>query len=300
MFEGSPTRAAPRTVLDVVSPLLGVAAVWLVVAIAPLSACGGPTAQSPSAAPIDELPAATTTAARSASTSDDAALDRGAAYLAGTFDKIDAVSLAIIDYVGRRFGLEQLATARSEAERRYPNEVMADDLALQRLVIGGSPPPTDLSAASPTTRLLATALHCDRRLPGQDYPDQLRSALQQGGFEATHAALALGWLRELGCSGPELSELSDEADRALRSGFDGGSEVVDLRVEQAAFREYLTSQPIDDAAWIDALRAAQRPDGGWGQNGPSSESSWHTTVLAMWDLAAATTRSEPIAMIASA
>ena len=49
--------------------------------------------------------------------------------------------------------------------------------------------------------------------------------------------------------------------------------------------EYVGAADRIQSAWVDAILAAQHPDGGWGER-PPDPSNDHTTALALWVLLA--------------
>jgi len=226
----------------------------------------------------------------------------GAEALASSLDRIDAASLALVDYVGRRYALSQLSGARVLAEQTIDGPAPSPDVALLRaLVVPDSPPPT--LAGTPESTIgdaLSLALHCVQRPVGDDYPTRLRGLASDNGYGLTHAALALGWMRDLGCETAERNELLDEfadamvvqLDQAARSGT-----VTDLTLELSGFLAYVEGAARFPVGWDDLVLAAQRADGGWGQDGPATETSWHTTLLALWTVAAVAGRGEPVPML---
>jgi len=208
--------------------------------------------------------------------------------MAAQYDRIDAASLTIVDFVGRRYGIAGLAGAGDAARTRFARpDITADERALARLVDPNAALLAPIGTPEArTTDALASAVHCDRQPLPPTYLTDLAALASGGGYDATHAALAVGWLEELGCASAASDELRQRLVSSIEAEWRAGDGLVDLRAEQSAFAIYLGGTLTIDAAWSQAILDNQRPDGGWGQNGPSSESSWHTTILAMWSLAA--------------
>ena len=235
------------------------------------------TATASTATTVDApAPTATATAADV-----DRAVAAGAASVAPQLGSIDVASASLFDYLYRNWGVEGLSGARPQAEQRAAAGGLVDDEALlERLVLADAPPPGIPTDTEPTTAALADALHCDRRpVDG----DRLAALAAGGGYDTTHAALALGWMQELGCPVPAdlrgrvvdrmADELADAADEP----------VTDLAAEQSAMLVYLGAGDRVPAGWAGRLLEAQRPDGGWSEGGRPS--FWHMTLLAMWTLA---------------
>jgi hypothetical protein len=133
--------------------------------------------------------------------------------------------------------------------------------------------------------LTARALHC-RDIPLDDhYWQALSTAIDAGGYDLTHAAMALHWSYKEGCIdatafgdttqhlGPKLTQVVDQAGCATDEGIEA---IVAL---------YLIDRgDLVATDWVNTIRAAQRPDGGWAAS-PSNSVSWdHTTTLGLWAL----------------
>ena len=249
----------------------------------PDTSASNPAATSTSGVPTD---AATTTTGGRATPQE--ALRDGARYVESQFEYIDSASLMIIDYVGRRYGITELSgAAQAAATRSARSDLTPDERSLARLVQPrATMSPLIGTAESRTTDALAIALHCDQIPPPATYLEDLASLAADGGFAATHAALAVGWLNELGCSSAASRALQTTLVISIEAAFHASVGVIDLRAEQSAFALYLGGTSTRSIEWEQSIRSTQHSDGSWGQDGPGSQSSWHTTILAMWALAA--------------
>lgn len=264
-----------------------------------LVGCGRDAAEVAPTTSADEATAPTAPSVDSAAVR--TAIDRGVSFVVPTLASIDAASLSMFDYLYRNWGISELSVARPLALSRIASGDSGDDeLHLARLVDPKSPPPEDLRSAERTTLLLAAALHCDRSPPTRSTLTDLRELASAGGYDTTHAALAVGWMAELGCDAPD-----DVRSRVLSSmagelaSVDRRELVSDLAVEQSALLVYLGAPELLPAGWNELVLGAQRPDGGWGEDGRPS--NWHTTLLALWTLAGTTLSAtgEPIVIAAS-
>lgn len=145
---------------------------------------------------------------------------------------------------------------------------------------------------STVDRMLAVALHCDHLGVPESWLRTLRSAGDRGGYALTHAALAIGWTLENGCltpadAGPLRSRLLGQLEELI----DRRSELAarnprasDIWIEALALFGYLGAKTRVRPEWLEALRALQRPDGGWPEHPQAENSSPHTTAFALWAL----------------
>lgn len=211
---------------------------------------------------------------------------------------VDAGSLMVFDYLHRNWAVVELSDAASLAVTRLnaPNR-SADDALLDRLVDPAARLPTvaEIEASGlPTTRVLAAALHCDRRPLSAAQDEALASLTDGGGYNTTHAALAVQWMAELGCSadGSLRSEIVDKIAAELTS----ATAVTDLALEQSSVLWYLGA--IDEVPddWRARVIAAQRADGSW----VDGENTWHTTLLAVWTLLALDSPGKGVPMVRAA
>jgi len=212
------------------------------------------------------------------------AIVAGAALVAEQLLNIDAASLTIGDYVFRNWGIAALSGARSAATGRMTEPSLSDDERLLARLVDPTAEFLDptVEGAEPTTAVLAAALHCDQRPWDEAAFAAARSIAEQGGYGATHAALAAGWLRELACSPAETERFRVELVDEIAAELARATDVTDLSVEQSCVLFYLGAGERVASGWGDRVRAVQRADGGWGP----TASNWHMTLLAVWTLSA--------------
>lgn len=243
------------------------------------------------------------------------ARDRGADYLAARFDEIDPLHLSGIDYLHRRWGIDALAGAgaagraglarllgddgdpSSDGDGGGENRVNGDPAeirTLRRYIEPGYVDAPDRDALPESTALIASGLYCDQRPLSDDDLAWWDTLTERGGYDATHVLLAWFTAVEVGCSRPELTAAGERAaDRVvadLNERTAGGlspGDVDDLLIEQAAFLERVGRAGAIDPALIDAVIAAQLPDGGWPRVAGERSSDWHATALAVWLLSSA-------------
>jgi hypothetical protein len=290
---GSPQRVDPLIDPGTHGLVRRVAVTAMVVAALVASGCASgddpPRASPEPGASTTTEPVVTTTMSPGVTTDGptDPVIDAGVAAMQRQFPTMDAVSLTIVDYVFRNWGIAGLSGARPAAEAKMAGPDLADDeLVLARLIDGSAPPPAGLEdLREPTTALLATALHCDQSPVPPGFFEAAAGLTAEGGYGATHAGLAVGWMAELGCTSDELAAATTEVTEQIASEFEAGLEagagVTDLAVEQSALLFYLGAGDRVPPSWGDDVRAAQNPDGSWGQG-----VTWHMTMLAIWTLAA--------------
>jgi len=99
----------------------------------------------------------------------------------------------------------------------------------------------------------------------------------------------------VGCELGVVDDAIDEAAAITEAEFEQRylgvpkpADIDDLGLEQAVFIEYAGRQRVMTAEWVEAVLAAQRPDGGWALSptggGTFEDSHWHPTALALWAL----------------
>lgn len=253
-----------------------------------------------------------------------AARDRGADYLAGRFDEIDPLHLSGLGYIHRRWGVADLENAAAAGRERLdalldsgggslgggsgtaggasdsvgvsvdPTEI----LALRRFVTPEYREAPKGDGLSEVAVLITDALYCDVVPVTNEDLARWDALTERGGYEATHVVMAWFVAGDVGCDDSGIAEAGQRAaDRVaaeftarLAAGVDA-ADVDDLMIEQAAFLERVGRGDILTPAFIEALVAAQLPDGGWPRNVGDTTSDWHATALAVWALSAATTPS---------
>jgi hypothetical protein len=108
----------------------------------------------------------------------------------------------------------------------------------------------------------------------------------QGGYETTHALLALIWAIDNDCdlpAGYDPALLADViADVYAIADANGSTVLDDLRVEAMAFLAAAGRHDLIEAAWVDQVLDAQLPNGGWPGNPADTVASDHTTGLSLW------------------
>lgn len=201
---------------------------------------------------------------------------------------------ALLDYLQRRFGLDE----KYCIENAFPRAVWPDyDLEMAalfgRLTDSGFRVEKRLLSKDPNdlNYLLAGSLYCDQHPVDAAFIQQLLDlyeadcARSAPGYIATHVILACQWLRELGCDRP-FPQLE-----AAWPGFADLLEIIinrehaetDLAFEAIMLLYYIgEGQRVWDA-WVDTVRALQRPTGAWGYR-PEHADHGHPTVLALWVL----------------
>jgi hypothetical protein len=240
------------------------------------------------------------------------AIDRGADYLADNLEEIEWGNLAAADLLHRRWDLSPLEDARTRAlDLASAGEAGAEWPALGRMFDPDHPRSDTAADASDPVTFLAAALHCDQVPFGPDAAEQLRALIGAGGYGATHAGIAIGWLRDRSCDVPDLEALRAEAAEQISSELrayqdqartlsqssevdldatPGAAWATDLALEQSAVLAiYLDAADLVDPSWVRTVTAAQRPDGGWADIDRDAERShWHPTLVAVMTLAALT------------
>lgn len=199
-------------------------------------------------------------------------------------------------HLGRRFGLElALGDGSTLGATGWEGQAEPPTLAPFRRLFRPTARASleDVEALeSPVDRMLGAALHCDHLGLPDGWRGILEDATEVGGYATTHAALALAWSLENGCmhwvDATSLRHRQVEALVALLAAGDelaaSDPDAADIWVEALALLYYLDSRERIASAWLDALLALQRPDGGWPEHPGEPTSSPHTTAFALWVL----------------
>lgn len=222
-------------------------------------------------------------------------INQGLVFLADTSYVLDFGSYAIMTYLNRLSAL-QLAFDFESAMRRVNRTYEGKELEYKyfnRLVAESEIGPTWEEVNQLDSRVDSTtlqALWSDQLKPSKKrYYAWLMELSKEGGFELTHALLAIKWLEETGYSDPkndkEFASLKRQVVAELKSkiltnvGFWG-----DVEIEAVAFLLYIGEYEAVKAEWIQQILAAQRPDGGWAVDRERELSVAHPTSLAVWAL----------------
>ena len=216
------------------------------------------------------------------------AIDRGTAFAAAHLDEVDPISLTYYDYLWRNWKAPGLDAARPAAQAgELPDD---PQFSLFARLIDLSAPLEERPAGDAVSDLeydvMARALHCDQKPLPDDWAQTVRTAVagDAGPVVLTHAAYAVGWVRELGCPVAGIEELAQELVGSLVNQQDGAISVDDDGVQIGVGLVYLGRPDLITEAWLGLLLDAQLEDGGWPAQTGSQESSWHTTGLALWTL----------------
>jgi len=269
--------------------------------VAAVAACGDGASTPPTTA----APTPTTATTESTSTSRAAAhdigtvLERGAAFVAPQLGSIDLASGSLFAYLYRKWAVAGLAGAEAAVQQRLASgQIDPEERLLLRLADRTALPVPVPPDTEPTTAVIAPALQCDRRPLDADDLGRLRALAAGGGYSTTHAALAIGFMGELGCEVPTdtretvLTGMAAELSATAAS----PDPPTDLAAEQSAMLHYLGAPERIPDGWNARLLDAQRDDGGWGP--PKTPSTWHMTLLAMWTLAASSGPGAPVGVLA--
>lgn len=220
-----------------------------------------------------------------------AAIERGLLYLRR--DHSDLSAAIVLDYLQRKYTLpSDLAFARLDtASATDPRLRVWGRLVSQDQLCD----PTALGAWGDQLSIddvVMRALYCDRFQLPADYGKALQRFVGRGGYELTHAALALRLLHDNGCTlaSGDVPSLSKQIQARMvmllsRTSPDPRFEELDVRYEALAFLQDFLSERDLPKSEFDRLLAEQQPDGGWRPQG-DQPSRPHPTVLALWALLA--------------
>lgn len=209
-------------------------------------------------------------------------------YLDRTASDVSPLQWLVVDYLQRKFNLDSKFSAAQRNIQSPATEPDATDFQVYQRIIKPdklleSLPITDLT---PMRRMMISAAHCDYIPLPKDFEKLLTDNMKAGGYNLTHVAFSLQFMKDNGCSLPleqdqqlrekvatRLSELAARADIS-----------EDLRYEAIAFLLHMDRRDLVQIQWINQTANAQYSDGGWLTLPQDTKSSDHTTVVALWVL----------------
>lgn len=212
----------------------------------------------------------------------DEAIAAAVAYLNARGEKLQPVAVPILGNLQRQYKIpvdiaaaEQKVLSGSEERRRVFQRHMRGGVTASR---------DDIMKLRGIDHITAAALYCDLYGLPKYFFRAVHSMANRGGYDLTHAMLALVIVRNQRCSYDRevfRRELTAEIHQ-LRTLLAENPVDSDLGIE-AVLMLHLSRKSPDMAGepshvnpvWIERIIAAQSPDGSWYQND-------HTTVLALW------------------
>lgn len=212
-------------------------------------------------------------------------IDRRASAL--SLEQLNA--LAVIDYVSRRWRLEELQGARPLASS-VPAVLDRHNPEVGFWRAGVLPSPSVSSTLGQLGTLESRFLYCDLIPLTTTVAGEVADGLQTP-YGATHLLWWLSWADELDCQLPQGVDRTKVvqqivADFRVARTRPDNAPVNDLSIEQATIlaAEGEGSRVPDD--WTAKLVAAQLRNGAWAHNLPGSTpgQDWHSTMLAVWYL----------------
>lgn len=215
----------------------------------------------------------------------DTALARSVAWSSAHLDAADPYTLVVFDFVHRRYAIAEFAGARELAQLGVAaaDPAAEPELRLIRTDVRVLAAQLAEPDAHPSSLLVRGALACDEPGTPDDFEAWLEAAIVAGGYDLTHAAVAIGIEADLGCAPTGGAALRARIVDALATQAAADTRVDDVAIERLAMLEYLGARERIAAARIAALLAAQRDDGSF----PAADTAaaLHATALATWVLA---------------
>ncbi len=195
----------------------------------------------------------------------------------------------ILDFLGRRFGVEELRVFTSRAVARLLEEGGQRSLYVRMVIPAAdlpqsvksvqSPGPTE---ADPVTYYPLAALHCDRFPLPEDFLEGLAEEAEAGGYRTTHSALALLFGYEQGCIDRETTRhLYMRHVEKIQEFLDTAEYAGDLYAESVALLEFMSETPVG-RGYLDRLEAVQEADGSIPFAPGELSGRTHSTALALW------------------
>lgn len=227
-----------------------------------------------------------------------AAAERGALVLLVLREQIDPASLSIPAYLERRYGLTALARTLAEARRLVAADLHRGNTSMTDGLVdpaAARPTATQLAGSPVYERLIVATLYCTAR-EAEALIRRVDAVAARGGYNLTHAAIAFELARQRGCL-PSTSAPATRRRliRALTRAASDLATVDDLAIERIAMLALLGA-PLPGAA-VRAIADAQQTDGRW-VDPQGRVPAWHPTMLAVWVMAAASSRGHAVDFVA--
>lgn len=193
-------------------------------------------------------------------------------------------TLMFVDYISRNWEVDAIGNmAREIAEQREPWGL---SLLLWRLIDPEFPAGQTFPQPAGTQELLSAALYCDLHPLTPQFNFVIDEFVNEGGYMASHAGIALQWVSENDCEYPALQEKVDYVKSVLLHQIESAATIDDLALETAAVLIYLDGTDQISEAFIRRVKTAQNDDGGWATYTPGDASNWHPTIFGLWILLA--------------
>lgn len=128
------------------------------------------------------------------------------------------------------------------------------------------------------------ALYCSQTPIDTNYLSILRQQAAIGNYSATHALLALIFLKKQGCLSPQILRSTNQLVlKKCKEQLLPPNDWTDLSVEVIALLQYYQPSKLYRKHLL-ALLNSQNSDGGWAMRPDTEASHTHTTILAVWAL----------------
>lgn len=214
----------------------------------------------------------------------DQAIERGRENLEQKELRVLPMVVPTLDHLVKEYGLKlEMAALRKKVLLDARHERRPFLRSIDPTVVASE---AELKRLTGIDRITSAALYCDLyRLPSTFFSD-LRKMAVSGGYNLTHATLALFMLKSKNCAADEAtfrSEVDFQVKRLshmlkrIRADTDLGIEAIVMLYMTRQAPHLRDTPPAVEPRWIVQILDAQDADGSWDQND-------HTTVLAIWAL----------------
>ena len=210
-------------------------------------------------------------------------------YLTHNISQFSDSEKLFIHYLHRRFNLEvhlpkdKIGSIQRNLQSPQEIDFMYRIVDPNDIVV--QPFSKELVDANKITRINLYSSNCDvKKLPSDFWPS-MKAQADKGGFEMTHVALALVFIRDNECSHPpEFESIKDQVLLGMRDLAMDPATMADLRYEAIAFLYLHGREDLVQEQWIDSIIKDQLPEGGWAERVGDKKPLSHTTTLALWCL----------------
>jgi hypothetical protein len=215
------------------------------------------------------------------------AIRQAQAYIRENLPTFKPEQRLILDYLQRKFNLDDNLSASKSPINIYENPVTYPDeihflarIAYPEKLV--TTPPKSIVDGMNLTNIYGA--NCDHMTLPANFWATMNQNYEAGGYYLTHNVLALSFMKDNSCTIPqtEADLLSKTLDGMVKM-MDDSNTNADLRYEIIAFLGLSGRSDLINGAWLEDVISSQKEDSSWTDDQHPKETD-HTTVLALWAL----------------
>ncbi|OFY87615.1 MAG: hypothetical protein A3F72_13545 [Bacteroidetes bacterium RIFCSPLOWO2_12_FULL_35_15] len=200
-------------------------------------------------------------------------------------DKIDAQSYLILDYLIRKYEIP-LSIDKSKVKNAFNENGLNSSFDFFYGIIEPEAIKTVVPDTfnNPMEQSLIRALLCKEKPVDEKFLDFLEAQINSGGYQLTHAVIALIWLRENQCiinekrtKGMINTSINLLLELAKKERYN-----TDIGIEAMAVLCYSGNYKKIKPFMISEVLKVQKANGSWAHSPETTITDEHTTILAFW------------------